>query len=79
MEEAMACNDIAMDNSSSGGVIAHSSSVMSFNGKRLVMDEMDFFAENDNKTISSPVNDHHQTVVHQMELHVDVGKAIKLS
>lgn len=49
--------------------VAHSSQVMSFNGKRLIMDEMDFFAE---KKSSPVISDQ---MVHQMELHVDVGKA----
>ncbi|XP_061363912.1 WRKY transcription factor 6-like [Gastrolobium bilobum] len=53
------CND-AMGNST----VAHSSPVMSFNGKRLVVDEMDFFAEKK----SSAVVDHDQ-VMHEMELH----------
>ncbi|KAL2322695.1 hypothetical protein Fmac_027074 [Flemingia macrophylla] len=44
--------------------------MMSFNGKRLVVDEMDFLAEKK----ESAVDDHE--VVHQMELHVDVGKLL---
>ena len=55
----------AMGNSSA----AHSSQlVMSFNGKRPVPDEMDFFAEK--KSFDNQM-------VHQMELDVDVGKLIK--
>ncbi|XP_057428398.1 WRKY transcription factor 6-like isoform X2 [Lotus japonicus] len=47
--------------------VAHSSQVMSFNGKRLIMDEMDFFAE---KKSSPVISDQ---MVHQMELHVDTS------
>jgi len=68
MEEEFICND-AIGNSSFVE-IPHSSSsssqVMSFNGKRLIMDEVDFFAEKK----MSPVND---LTLHQMEHHhVDV-------
>lgn len=65
MEEVI-CND-AIGNSRAVEV-SHSSSsqVMSFNGKRLIMDEVDFFAEKK----MSPVND---LTLHQMEHHhVDV-------
>ncbi|KAJ1441330.1 WRKY domain [Sesbania bispinosa] len=49
------CND-----ASNAAAVEHSSPVMSFNGKRLIMDEMDFFPHNN----STPVND-------QIHLHVD--------
>lgn len=66
MEEEVICND-AIGNSRVVEVPHSSSSrVMSFNGKRLIMDEVDFFAEKK----MSPVND---LTLHQMEHHhVDV-------
>lgn len=58
------CSD-SMGNSNS----EHSSPIISFNGKRLVVDEMDFFAENKkNKT----EHDDDDQMVHRIELHVDV-------
>ncbi|KEH33882.1 putative transcription factor WRKY family [Medicago truncatula] len=62
MEEEVICND-AIGNSRVVEVPHSSSSrVMSFNGKRLIMDEVDFFAEKK----MSPVND---LTLHQMEHH----------
>jgi hypothetical protein len=43
MEDEVICNDISMGNSNVE--VPHSSQVMSFNGKRLIMDEVDFFAQ----------------------------------
>lgn len=62
------CND------STNAVVSHSSSMMSFNGKRLVVDEMDFFSEKREKCTARD-----DQMVHQMELHVDVGKLINIS
>lgn len=58
------CNDI------SNVAVTQSSPTMSFNGKRLVVDEIDFFAEKKKKK-KSEVDD--QMVHHQMEL-PNVGK-----
>jgi len=66
MEEAATCND-----DSNIAAVTHSSPMMLFDGKRLVMDEMDFFAENKKKNV---VGD--DEMVHKMELHLDVGKLI---
>ncbi|KAK7305159.1 hypothetical protein VNO77_43059 [Canavalia gladiata] len=52
----------------SNAEVAHSSHVMSFNGKRLVVDEMDFFPE---KKKTSALDD--DRMVQQMELHVDTS------
>jgi hypothetical protein len=63
MEDEVIYNDISIGNSNVE--VPHSSSqVMSFNGKRLIMDEVDFFAQKK----MSPVH-HDQRMEHH---HVDV-------
>jgi len=64
MEEATSNDD------SNIAPVTHSSLV--FDGKRLVLDEMDFFAQKKKKKKKNVVPD--DEMVHQMELHVDVGK-----
>ncbi|RDY03540.1 WRKY transcription factor 42, partial [Mucuna pruriens] len=61
--EATTCND------NSNAAVSHSSPMMSFNGKRLFVDEMDFFAENKEKK-KSAVDDQ---MVQQMEHHLDTN------
>ncbi|XP_027341051.1 probable WRKY transcription factor 31 [Abrus precatorius] len=55
------------NHSSNIAEVSHSSPMMSFNGKRLVADEMDFFVEKKKK--KSVVDD--DQMVHQKELYVD--------
>ncbi|QCD78277.1 WRKY transcription factor 33 [Vigna unguiculata] len=51
--------------------VTHSSPIMLFDGKTLVMDEMDFFADNNNKKNKNVFHD--DEMLHQMELHVDTS------
>lgn len=63
------CNDI------SNVAVTQSSPTMSFNGKRLVVDEIDFFTEKKKK--SEDVDN--QLVHHQMELPINVGWLMNIS
>ncbi|KAK2387163.1 putative WRKY transcription factor [Trifolium repens] len=73
MEDEVICNDISMGNSNVE--VPHSSQVMSFNGKRLIMDEVDFFAQKK----MSPVHHDQRMEHHHTSSTLDLLTNISLS